>query len=204
MSDEEREDAHLCLTEAWEECALRFVQEKRYIPRLFISASIFLAIYLFLTLVIRDPLPMLDEIIIAMACSIASWVLMLRRGQGSALMLSYRRLCAEAVDGLEEEYDEALCQVEAWIEAEAGKGQAALADSLAGLGDAVPPALGLPGYIKEAFEDYLSDQGKSYRSYLKLLERSKDPDARLSGILLQASISDGLDLALLSFLHVHL
>lgn len=201
MSDEERSDAALCLTEAWEDCALRFVQEKRYIPRLFISASIFLVTYLFLTLVIRDPLPMLDEVIIALVCAIAAWVLMLRQGSGSAMMLSYRRLCAEAVEALEEEYDEALCQVEAWIEAEAMKGQAALADSLAGLGDGMPPALDIPGYLREAFDDYLGGQGKAYKGYLELLKRSKRPDARLSGILLQASLSDGLDLALLAFLH---
>ena len=37
------------------------------IPRLIISAVVFLVAYLFFSLVIRDPLPMLDEIIISFA-----------------------------------------------------------------------------------------------------------------------------------------
>lgn len=45
-------------------------EDKRYIPRLVLSAVIFLALYFFLSLVIRDPIPLVDEIIISLFVSL--------------------------------------------------------------------------------------------------------------------------------------
>jgi hypothetical protein len=50
-----------------------WIQEKRYFPRLVISAIVFLIVYFFMSLVLRDPIPMLDEIVGATAASVAMW-----------------------------------------------------------------------------------------------------------------------------------
>lgn len=50
-----------------------WIQEKRYFPRLIISAFVFLVVYFFMSLVIRDPIPMLDELVGSTIASIAMW-----------------------------------------------------------------------------------------------------------------------------------
>ncbi|MBK5200026.1 MAG: hypothetical protein JJE21_00645 [Spirochaetaceae bacterium] len=50
-----------------------WIQEKRYFPRLIISAFVFLIVYFFMSLVIRDPIPMLDELVGSTIASIAMW-----------------------------------------------------------------------------------------------------------------------------------
>ena len=65
---------------------LRWLQDKRYIPRLIVSAALFLILYLFFSLVIRDPVPMLDELLFSFIGSVALWVLMLRADGHSSFM----------------------------------------------------------------------------------------------------------------------
>lgn len=73
-----------------EEQVKSWVAEIRFLPKFLISAGLFLLSYLFLSLVIRDPLPMLDEIAISLALSFGCYFFLGRRDQKSDLALKKR------------------------------------------------------------------------------------------------------------------
>jgi len=67
-----------------------FIQNKYYTVRLLSSALVFLALYLFCSLVIRDPIPMLDELAIATAGAIGLWLYMNKREGNGAYAVKIR------------------------------------------------------------------------------------------------------------------
>lgn len=77
-----------------------WVADARFIPRFLISASIFLVVYLFLSFVIRDPLPVLDEIAIALGGSILAYILLGRKDMQSEAALKRRIALRTKVDGI--------------------------------------------------------------------------------------------------------
>ena len=81
-----------------EETVKSWVSEIRFIPKFLISAGIFLVAYLFFSLVIRDPLPMIDEILIGFGAAIFTYVMMGRRDQRSNLSLKKRMELRTRVD----------------------------------------------------------------------------------------------------------
>ena len=73
-----------------EEAVKSWVSESRFTPKFLISAGIFLVCYLVMTFLIRDPLPILDEIAIGLGVSIVAYILLGRRDMRSALALRKR------------------------------------------------------------------------------------------------------------------
>ncbi|MFW5811911.1 MAG: hypothetical protein ACOCWS_02915, partial [Alkalispirochaetaceae bacterium] len=62
-----------------EEDVRDWMAEKRFMPRFLSGAGVFLLTYLLLTLVIRDPIPMVDELIGALLAGIGTYVAMGKR-----------------------------------------------------------------------------------------------------------------------------
>jgi len=81
-----------------EDAVKSYVSELRFIPKFLISAGIFLAAYLFFSLVVRDPLPMVDEILISFGAAILSYIMIGRRDQRSNLSLKKRMEMRTRVD----------------------------------------------------------------------------------------------------------
>lgn len=54
--------------------------EVRFLPKFLISALVFLGVYWFLTLAVRDPLPLIDELVFGLAAAGATFWLWDRRG----------------------------------------------------------------------------------------------------------------------------
>ncbi len=75
-----------------------WVMEVRFIPRFIMSAVVFLLAYLFLAFVIRDPIPLVDEILGGGAIAMVSYFLLGRRDQRSNLALRSRVELRTAVD----------------------------------------------------------------------------------------------------------
>lgn len=75
-----------------------WVAEMRFIPKFLISAGLFLVSYLFFSLVVRDPLPMVDEILISSGVSVLAYILMGRRDQQSNVSLKKRMELRTVVD----------------------------------------------------------------------------------------------------------
>lgn len=76
----------------------RWVGDARFIPRFILSAAIFLVSYLFLSFVVRDPLPILDELAISLALGIGGYILLGRRDLKSEAALKKRIALRSKVD----------------------------------------------------------------------------------------------------------
>ncbi len=66
-----------------EKGARRDALERGFYPRLFASAGVFLLLYLFLSIVVRDPLPMVDELLVGTLGALASWFALERKALSS-------------------------------------------------------------------------------------------------------------------------
>lgn len=75
-----------------------WIAEVRFIPKFLISAGIFLATYFILAFVIRDPLPVIDELAIGLGVSIGAFFLLGRRDRRSDMSLKKRVSLRSAVD----------------------------------------------------------------------------------------------------------
>lgn len=77
-----------------------WVADARFIPRFLLSSGVFLVSYLFLSIVVRDPLPILDEIAISFGLSIAAYVLLGRKDMQSEGALKRRIALRTSVDAI--------------------------------------------------------------------------------------------------------
>ncbi|MBI9102343.1 MAG: hypothetical protein JEY99_08010 [Spirochaetales bacterium] len=89
-----------------------WMAEKRFIPRFLFSALVFLVTYFFCAVVIRDPIPMIDEILIGTGTSIAAYFLMGRSFKNSNVAGKKRIQMREIVDKIVFEQSGFLLKVE--------------------------------------------------------------------------------------------
>ncbi len=60
-----------------------WISDTRFIPHFVLSAALFLVIYLLAALIIRDPIPMVDELLLALGGSIGMFFYLSKRDQNS-------------------------------------------------------------------------------------------------------------------------
>ena len=89
-----------------------WVSDARFLPRFLMSAGVFLFTYLFLSFVIRDPIPIVDEILLAGVLSIVAYYLLGRRDQRSNLALKKRVELRTSVDRIVFKEDTFVREVE--------------------------------------------------------------------------------------------
>lgn len=89
-----------------------WVAEQRFIPRFLAGAGVFLLTYLFLSLAVRDPLPMIDELLIALGVSIALYWYLARRDLSSTGSSKKRAELRAKVDSIYFTEDEFVKEVE--------------------------------------------------------------------------------------------
>jgi hypothetical protein len=75
-----------------------WLSEARFIPKFLISALVFLVTYFFLSFVVRDPLPVIDELAIGLGASIVVFFLLGRRYLASDEATKKRMALRTAVD----------------------------------------------------------------------------------------------------------
>jgi hypothetical protein len=75
-----------------------WVSDQRFIPKFLISAGVFVLAYFFASFVIRDPLPVIDELAIALGLSIGAFVVQGRRDLNSRLATEKRLALRVIVD----------------------------------------------------------------------------------------------------------
>ena len=90
LTKNQKDEASFALYRAIDFSVDRWIQDKQYVPRLLICAVVFLVTYFFMSLAIRDPLPMIDEILVSSGLSIFCWVALARRDTRSSLALQRR------------------------------------------------------------------------------------------------------------------
>ncbi len=89
-----------------------WVAERRFIPRFLISSGVFLFAYLFFSLVIRDPVPMIDELLIALGASGAVYFILSRRDLSSVWSSRKRAELRQKVDAIYFAEDQFVREVE--------------------------------------------------------------------------------------------
>ncbi len=77
-----------------------WINERRFIPRFLIASAVFLVVYLFMSLVIIDPIPVVDEVLIAGGVAIFSFVIAGRRFEQSHPAGDRRVTLRSKVDGV--------------------------------------------------------------------------------------------------------
>ena len=82
-----------------EEDVRDWIAEKRFLPRFLFGAAVFLVTYLLLSLVVRDPIPMVDELLLALGASLGTYFLIGRRDLRSEEASKRRIALRNKVDG---------------------------------------------------------------------------------------------------------
>ena len=83
-----------------EEDVRDWISEKRFMPRFLSGAAVFLVTYLILSLVVRDPIPMVDELLLAAVTSVATYFFIGRRDLRSEEASKRRIALRNKVDGV--------------------------------------------------------------------------------------------------------
>ncbi len=77
-----------------------WINERRFIPRFLLAAAAFLVVYLFLSVVIRDPLPVLDEMLIGLGVAVVTFIVVGRRFEQSRAAARRRVTLRSKVDAV--------------------------------------------------------------------------------------------------------
>jgi hypothetical protein len=173
-----------------------WVMEVRFIPRFIMSAGVFLLAYVFLAFVIRDPLPLVDEILIGVGLAIVAYFLLGRRDQRSNLALRSRVELRTAVDRIVFKEDPFVKEVEAALQRNESEGrEKVIRQMLDNPGgrfhfadeDDVRQML---SYLEKRFST------KDYKKQEKLISRAKDTTSGDVEVLSKWSESKKIDLSL--------
>lgn len=89
-----------------------YVAEKKFIPRFLFSAGVFLVLYFLLSFAVRDPLPMVDEVLAGLAGALITYFFLNKRGQSSRLASGLRVKLRTKVDKIVFQQDDFITQVE--------------------------------------------------------------------------------------------
>lgn len=174
------------------------VAEAKFIPRFLIAAVVFLLSYVFLSVVIRDPLPIFDEVIVSSILAVISYFFINRRDQRSNATLRARVQYRTAVDRIVFQEDSFVREIEEALQQnETESREKVLEEMITGIeknftiadeGDAKQ----LIDYLEKRFST------KEYRKQEKLLGKlkSESPAPRSVEAVSRWSESKKIDLSL--------
>lgn len=201
LTEEIRREAERYLRHQAELSVSRHIQDLHYIPRLIISAFVFLLLYFFFSLAVRDPLPMLDELVLSFAGTALVWVLMSRNDIKQAMTSRLMTGLDDMIRDAEVVEEDILFSCEEYADSLDGS-IPALADMLSRCSEEVLPDFPytLPVKLKNVLNYHMAKEDHTLRDYYKLVKNSRGRDERLSARLVQAVTAEGLDLAFLALL----
>lgn len=107
-----------------------WISDIRFIPRFILSAGAFLVIYLFTSFVIRDPVPMIDELALSLGGSIALFYMLAKRDQNSEKASKKRLELRILIDKIVFEEDPFIKEIEDVLYSNESMDKAALIESL--------------------------------------------------------------------------
>ena len=113
-----------------EEKVNSWISEVRFLPKFLISAGIFLTAYFIFAFVIRDPLPIIDELAIGLAISIGAFFLLGRRDRRSDMSLKKRVSLRSAVDKIHFQADPFVREVEDALQQSEAKSRDDIVESM--------------------------------------------------------------------------
>lgn len=205
IDDETRDNLDTYLLSRGETSVSHFLQDKHYIPRLLLSALVFLIVYFFLSLVVRDPIPMIDELIASLLLSVLSFLALSKRdiriARESKLLYDIKK----EIKNAEIIQDNYLEEIEAYYYELSSKYSILEMSDILSKTDEYTVLeeldITLPHEFISIIKSYIHKTNKNLSFYLKLIKDCKKRDEKLSARLLRAATNDSLDLYLLAILY---
>ncbi len=156
-----------------------WISEVRFLPRFLISAAAFVVAYLFMALVVRDPLPIIDEIALALGAAIVSYIVVGRRDVRSGAAAKRRIAMRTKVDNIVFEQSEIAEDFETLL----GRTEKADTDDVISMLSETSSTGGLAGYYGDNNEalgqllSYLNDffSGSDYRKRERRILKGNTP-----------------------------
>ena len=160
-----------------------WVADTRFIPRFLLSSLIFLVSYFLMSFVIRDPLPVIDELLVSLGLSILAYILLGRKDMQSEGALKRRIELRNKVDGIVFSESEFVISVENVLNArEEAQPEELLAEVASGEG--LPAAAGhetesaqMIMYLEQLFS---SSEYRQTQKRMKRLRKSGDEQTRVN------------------------
>ncbi|TVQ26719.1 MAG: hypothetical protein EA382_04985 [Spirochaetaceae bacterium] len=176
-----------------------WVADARFIPRFLLSSAVFLVAFLFLSIVVRDPIPVIDELVISLAASIAVYILLGRKYMRSDEALKRRIDLRTRVDQIVFTESPFIKSIEELLIECEDETVESTVERLVKTGE----SLGIDGYDPELQQmtDYLDSMlsGDEYKQTRKRLRRAQRDKSTRSRDGLQRSLeSKKIDVPLLS------
>lgn len=186
----------------------RWIQDVRYLPRLLIGALVFLVTYFFFSLAVRDPIPIIDELLLATGATIAVWSLISSRDKKSDMAMKRRLMLKQNAARTDFILEENLSRYEQYLDDADYINTIDLADQIALVGNHTLAPLKLKAFEhQETLHTMLLtqvklDQPKMWSWYQKLLVARSlgKEDVSLSARLLKLAMAGQLDLPLMALL----
>lgn len=175
-----------------------WVQELKYIPRLINSAVAFLLLYFFFSFVIRDPLPMLDEILLASGGAVAVYLWTAAKNRKSEIAHKRRIELKMNADRAELVTDGTAQDMEKRLQELEQTDLLSLCETAAGIGTTLP-SLDIGEHqetVKQMLRMIITEDQKQTKLLKKLEDRSVDAE-KLSARLYALSQQQKIDLPLI-------
>ena len=183
----------------------RWIQDIRYLPRLFAAAGGFLLLYFFFSFVVRDPVPVVDELIFAFAGAAGLWFWLSRRARKSDVSLRRRMVYKQAVSDARFVPDQDTAEAERWLDELEGCALLDLCDKLVRCRDNDLPQIDfeLDSDFLFLLEEYFTLRAGAMARMIGEVEQARrddDPNPRINGRLIRMGQYDRSDLALLGLI----
>ena len=207
LTQDQRDVLHTTLYKEIDRGVDRWVQDTRYLPRLFLGGLVFLLTYFIFSLAVRDPIPMIDELLIAGAATLIAVNVMSRRDKKSSLALKQRLTLKNRVGEAVYDLDDELKCVENHLYELSQEDPIDLAENIA-KGEITFPCFLKEGNLADFSHLYLTwvkYNRKQFLPLLSALERIDHDIARqnsFSARLLKLSMNGTLDLPLFALAYV--
>ncbi len=203
----QKDEASYALYSAIDFYVDRWIQDKQYIPRLLICAVVFMVTYFFMSLAIRDPIPMLDEMLVSSGLTLFCWIALAKRDTRSSVARQRRYELKGQAGSPDYQQLESLFVLEAFLQDIASLDMQDVSDNLCLVGDKNFDLLTEEQRGPWA-EEFLSllllhlkvRQKSLYRMYQRVrsVRESKKPNLRLAQRLFHLNMQQRLDLPLLA------
>ncbi len=183
-----------------------WIQELKYIPRLVNSALAFLAAYFFFSFVVRDPIPILDEMLLASGAAVAVYLWTAARNRKSELATKKRTELKNLVDACSYTTGSTLAFYEGLLKTFDEMAPLTLADKVSGNDDEFEP-VDLPSdapIIHDYLTELLREQDKNRTALSSVNDRTmrEDQRVRLSARLLTQARNRKIDLPLIALCQI--
>jgi len=148
-----------------------WIQDRRFIPNILLSAALFLMVYFILSFAIRDPIPMVDEFILALVSTVAFYWYRLKRDRARPQAMDLTERLKGKIDRIEFREDSFVREVEGLLHRFESISHERLLESMIAAAETsfssadLEDAQQLLGYLEKRFS------GKIYRRQEKIIDQ---------------------------------